>query len=313
MNPMEYVELLERLDAKHDMMSPGQLLEWVQAGPGEFTMADMSHDKYAQLRYLKMCEKMVEIKTLQRVGGRRGHYQPVDSDLIEMDFAGASGKPVDIWLPFEIHKLIEIFPGNILIVAGAKSGGKTALMLNTIAENEARFDEVHYFNSEMGAAELAKRRSFFFRQWKSRAYERSTDFGSVVKGGEGNLNIIDFLEVHGGAGDEFWNIGGKIREIHDNLNGAICIICIQKNPGLDLPLGGARAIEKARLVLTLDKGRVKIYDAKNWRDPKFNPNGLSLDFKLAQGTRITYRRSDKDLPAWYTEEKNEHHRTKDQR
>ena len=306
MDFIEHARIMKGLDAKHEIMTPRMLIDWVAASPCEFSISDISTDRYLQYRYLEMCENMVKLDMLERSRDRRGSYRPVNGNIDEMDLENAIDAPVEMSLPFEMHDLVEIYPGNIIIVAGAKSAGKTALMLNVIRDNENHFENTHYFNSEMGAPEMKKRLGFFDRtidMWKNlKAYERSSDFGSVVKGGEGNLNIIDFLEVHGGEGDQFYQIGGKIRQIHDNLNGAICIICIQKNPGLDLPLGGSRAIEKARLVITLDKGRVKIYDAKNWKS-ETNPNGLQLDFKLIQGTKIRYRRDDKHHPQWKRETK----------
>lgn len=298
----EFSNILRNLDTKHVVMDSDELLNWVKASPAQFHVSDITTDKFAQYRYTMALESMVErLHILQRVDGRRGSYKPVDRDSTEMDLVNANDEPIEISLPFEMSNLVEIYPGNIIILAGSKSAGKTSVCLNMIRDNENLFQDIHYFNSEMGPPELKKRLSFFQRtidMWPNlHAYSRSSDFGANVKPGEGNLNIVDFLECH----EDFAQIGGKIRDIHDNLKGAVCVIAIQKNPGLDLPLGGNRAIEKARLVITLDKGVVKIFDAKNWRT-EVNPNGLKLEFKLVQGTTISYRRTDKGKPQWYTGE-----------
>ena len=49
-----------------------------------------------------------------------------------------------------------IYPGNIVIVAGSKSAGKTSFLLNTVKENMHQH-EIVYLNSEMGDTEFRKR------------------------------------------------------------------------------------------------------------------------------------------------------------
>ena len=45
-------------------------------------------------------------------------------------------------------------------------------------------------------------------------------------------------------------------------------------------------MEKARLAITLDKGKLKITKAKNYADPAINPNGMSIYYKLVNGINI---------------------------
>ena len=196
-------------------------------------------------------------------------------------------------MPFELSDLVEIYEGNVIIFAGVPNTGKTSLALNVIKENRNRFD-VHYFNSEMGGAELKKRLDLFpdigIGDWNFKAYSRAEKFADVVRPGANYLNIIDFLEVY----DEFYIVGKRIKEIHDKLKGAIAIICLQKNPGQEAGLGGFRSMEVARLVIALDSGRVKITKAKNYRSSE-NPNGLKKNFKLINGCQII------DKYDWYRE------------
>ena len=69
------------------------------------------------------------------------------------------------------------------------------------------------------------------------------------------------------------------------LQKGICIIALQKNRGTDLGLGGFRSMEKARLYLAMEPGKIKIVKAKNWAT-NTNPNGLQLEFKLIQGCQF---------------------------
>jgi hypothetical protein len=128
-------------------------------------------------------------------------------------------------------------------------------------------------------------------------YERSDNFPDVIKSGEGNLNIIDFLEVV----DEFWKVASTIQKIHQKLNGALCVIGLQKNPHVDLGRGGAFSLEKARLYLSLDYQAAKIVSCKNFKQNDIiqgNPRGYTCKYTLVNGCRI--RRLP---PGWTSPEK----------
>ena len=104
------------------------------------------------------------------------------------------------------------------------------------------------------------------------------------------INIIDYLEVTGEEGSEFYKVGGFIKHIFDKLNKGIAIIGLQKNRGVDFGLGGMRGLEKPRLYMTMQPGLIKIIKAKNWVDSMTNPNGLQLNFKWFQGSRFIVER-----------------------
>jgi len=55
------------------------------------------------------------------------------------------------------------------------------------------------------------------RDWKFKAYERGGQFQDVIKSGEGNINIIDFLEIY----ENFYEISKPLAEIHKKLKGAV--------------------------------------------------------------------------------------------
>lgn len=228
--------------------------------------------------------RLVNEGVLERVPGKNGIYRKVENECDAMDFVHAETKSLDLWLPFNIHHLVEIMPGNIILLAGSPNAGKTGLLLNAIQANQKKF-EIHYFNSEMGSGELKKRLMLFedmsLDSWKFKAWERSSNFADVIKPGEGKLNIIDFLEIH----ENFYEIGGKLAEIHNKLKGAIAIVALQKNKGSDTGLGGFRSLEKPRLYLSMESGALKILKAKNWKGGE-NPNGKQVLFKVVNGCKF---------------------------
>ena len=279
---------------------------WIAMAPGAFCVADLSRHVENQQVYLDMCETLVGEGVLDRHGIRRGWYIPRHTELEEMDFNNAVGAPVDIWMPFGLSDLVELYENSIVIVSGAPNAGKTAIMLNIIMHNIQKEWDVHYFNSEMSADELRKRLEKFYPEralsdWKFNAYYRADRFADVVVPGPNSLNVIDFLEVH----DEFYVVGARIKEIHDRLKGGLAVIGLQKNPGSDTGLGGYRSLEVARLALAIDKGRVKVSKAKNFRRPDVNPNGMIRDFNILNGSRIVCRNNwFRDVKEIETDEKN---------
>ena len=53
----------------------------------------------------------------------------------------------------------------------------------------------------------------------------------------------------------------------------------------ELGRGAEFSLERARLYLSLDNGRLKIVKAKNWRT-ELNPNGMLYTFKLTDGCKF---------------------------
>jgi hypothetical protein len=281
-----------------DSKESEQIKAWILDSPGEFTVKDLDYDLGFQkpeqrTQRTKILEKFVAEKIVSREGKRRGVYRPYHKDLEPMDYINVKDNFLPVWLPMGLHQMVGIMPGNIIILAGEPNAGKTAVMLNIIKSNMNNFN-VHYFNSEMGEGELKNRLSKFddvsLNQWKFNAYSRDTDFADVVFTGERSLNIIDFLEVH----DDFYLVGEKIKQIHCALKGGVAIIAIQKNKGSEFAVGGNRTMEKARLVVNVEPGKFKITKAKNFINPKLNPNGLMCDWKLVNGCRFVMQGSD-----WY--------------
>jgi len=266
-----------------------EVQEWVLSSSGVFLSSEVANclqlsSRPEKKNLSKVLGRLVDEKIIERTGKKNAQFRRIENDCETMDFFNATTETVKLWLPFNLDDMIEIMPGNIILVAGAANAGKTAFLLNIIKENMNNF-KIHYFNSEMGSSELRKRLDKFsdimLDQWHFKAWERSDNFGAVIKPGKGKINIIDFLEIH----DDFYKIGGYLKAVHDRLKGAIAIIAVQKNVGLDVGLGGQRTLEKPRLALAMDSGILKVVKAKNWKTEK-NPNGLKTNFKLVNGCKF---------------------------
>jgi hypothetical protein len=60
-------------------------------------------------------------------------------------------------------------------------------------------------------------------------------------------------------------------------------VAIQKKIGAQLGRGQEFSLEKPRLYLSMDKGRLSIVKGKSWANPKVDPNGLTIGFKITGG------------------------------
>jgi hypothetical protein len=269
---------------KREINIAKDLRRWIEVTDGHFEVTDYykesrivtPEEKHAAIVALK---RMADEGIIEKYGSKRGVYRRIESECEEIDFLNAPTEALNIRWTFGIERYVKILPKNIIVVAGSPDSGKTAFLLNTVRLNMDRY-KIHYFSSEMGDIELRDRLSKFdfpLSRWKFTPKERSSNFADVIHPDE--INIVDYLEVH----DEFYKVGGLIKEIYDKLKNGVAIIALQKNPDKEYGLGGARGLEKARLYLSMGSGKIKMVKAKNWVIGQTNPNGLELNFKLVQG------------------------------
>jgi len=286
---------MKRAEGRERNLS-SEIREWVLTTEGNFMTTDVhkelqlttrDHMKAAVMALSRLCEGPNPL--IERYGNKRGCFRRIENDIEPVNFLTAPTDEFPIEWPMEIHRHCIIYPGNIIMVAGSKSAGKTGFLLNVVKENMNRH-EVVYLNSEMGDTEFRKRLELFgdvpLSDWKFRAYHRASNFADLITP-EKKIFIVDFLEVT----TDFWKVAQYIHEIHKKLREGICIIALQKADGRDAGRGGDFSKEKARLYLSLDYlhdqkvNRIKITDAKAWRTDR-NPRGMFRDYKLVQGSHF---------------------------
>jgi len=264
----------------------GEIREWVTETSGWFSYVDIDREFEVRSAQEKHNRWMI-LKRLRDDGFIESH--PRDNKLFRyvkvavrlIDFRAAGMKqPLGVRYPFGLESYFDTYPGNIIVIAGAADAGKTAFLLNFIRLNMADFT-IYYQSSEMGDAELANRLSKFqgiaLQDWNFTPEERSRDFADVIR--QDCINIVDYLEL---AGD-FYMVADYLKQIHDKLRSGIAIVALQKKRNVELGRGGDFGLEKPRLYLSMDPGKLTIQKAKNWANPAVNPRGLMVEFKLVSG------------------------------
>ncbi|HHT9137237.1 MAG TPA: DnaB-like helicase C-terminal domain-containing protein [Candidatus Wunengus sp. YC60] len=278
---------LKRQETRERNLSE-EIREYVLSTKGVFLSTDVHKDLDLSTRvHKKNCSevlrRLVEEGIIERNGNKNGCFRRIENHVEIIDFQNTpADATLNIKLPFQIEDYVKIMPKNIIVVAGEPNAGKTAFLLNVVRMN-MQDHEIYYFSSEMGALEMRDRLSKFelpLNEWRFKAIERASNFADVIRADA--INIIDFLEIH----DDFYKVGGLIKDIFDRLKSGVAFIAIQKNRGTDYGLGGMRSLEKPRLYLAMEPGKIKIVKGKNWANPEVNPNGLELDFKLVKGCRF---------------------------
>ena len=226
---------------------------------------------------------------IEKYGEKRGCYRPVDTEESIMQFVEDEISEYPIKLPFGLNDICSIYPKNIIMIAGTKSAGKTAILLDIAIRNMHR-NEVVYLNSEMGHKEWTVRlKNMGIKtadEIKFKGIECHSNFHDKINGGR-KIYIIDYLEIH----DNFFEIAKPIRQIHEKLEDGICIIALQKKYGQDLGRGAEFSMEKSRLYLTLDFlrdelcSKITIIDAKASKMPQ-SASGLFKKIKITHGSHI---------------------------
>ncbi len=268
--------------------------EWLNINQGVFTIDDVAkdilqnHDRNARKYLSVVLQHLSETGLIVKHGSKRGVYRIVDDQANDINFLAADiSKPYPIKWPFRIEDMVNIYPKNIVVLAGATNAGKTAFLLNLARMNMYHLP-VRYFSSEMGPEEVRLRLGKFdipieefARHLQVR--ERASNFADVVD--PEALNIIDFLEIY----DRFYAIGEEIRAIYDKLTTGVAVIAIQKARGSNWGRGGDFSAEKARLYLSMEYGKLTITKAKNWARRNFNPNGKYIEFNIVDGHKLVPR------------------------
>lgn len=269
-----------------------EIKEWILTTSGdflttfvytEFNLTTRDDKKTATRILCRLCEDGM----IERSGRKRGCYRTVEKNLEFLDIVSANREEEKLWLPLGIDKMVRLFPGNIVVVAGAPNSGKTAFLLAVVRRNFRNF-RVRYLSSEMGREEAGIRidefdditREEWQKNWEFA--ERYDNFHDCLLSGRGNLNIIDYLEQPEG---EAFRASTQLAEINKRLNGAIAIVALQKNRGRgrEVGVGGDQTLAKPRLYIAMDYGWAKIIKCKAWPKEAENPNWKSCGFKLGLG------------------------------
>jgi hypothetical protein len=300
-------------------VSTDMMKEWVEEGTGWFSTKQMLEELGIpwsdRNRVYNLLKRMIDTGDVIRDQNRRGWYRRINKASVRLDLGGASNKDaVHIRSPLGLTAESLFSPGQIYLVAGLPNSGKTTWCLNVAKDNVDNF-KVYYFNMESSAQELAtsiRRFPDVDVKWFEenvefrRPLETDQPLGDLIVPGEGNLNIIDYLDPPAG---DYSQMKPAIDSVFNRLEGAMAVIALQQwSPDQDHPAGGKGVIARPRLAIALlrepSRGRSfvkilkdKVTDGQNDGDIiYFNLNWHENRFEAMPGHEPDYSPSAERRP-----------------
>ena len=260
---------LQRAESRERNISE-EVSEFVRTTSGYFTTTECHKELHLTTKHEKKAALMALLRMVDTViekhGNKNGCYRRIENEDESLEFVEGGIIEYPFKMPFGIHDLCKLYRKNIIVVAGSKSAGKTAFLLDIAFRNQD-IKPVTYITSEMAHEEWTERITQLGKSKKDIRFKtliKSGNFHDKVTGDD-NIFLIDFLEIH----ENFWEIAKYIRMIHDKLKDGIALIAVQKKRGVELARGQDFSMEKARLYLSLDYieymggcTKVTIVDAK---------------------------------------------------
>ena len=267
----------------------GRVLEWVKGTHAWWATEELDRD----LGFVSASDKDYRGKVLRKLkadGIIEPHpkinkqFRYVNTKVTGLNFKTASSAGVlPIRWPLGVEQFVNLFPGNMAVLAGSPNTGKTAFMLNFIYLNQDNFP-IYYFCSEMGEVELRDRLDKFpgmdIQGWHFQAVDRASDFADVIR--PDCVNLIDYLEMT----TELYMVNAYLTAISHKLGSGVAIVAIQKKQGATFGRGQEFGLEKPKLYLSLDKGKLQIVKGKSWAKKNVDPNGLQISFKIIDGCSL---------------------------
>ncbi len=246
---------------------------------------------------------------LERVKGKKGTYcrpgtqqepkqapsrpSEEDTDIDKLRILRTSPKALTLRLPLGLEEYVLIYPGDLIVVAGATNSGKTGWFLNLVRLNWDQF-RGKYLTSELSEARLAIRLHRFgevhgttLDEWERHVdfISRSSNFAPALN--PAWLNVVDYLEIY----KDFQEVGLPIKDIFRRQQGhpGVTFVGLQMKHGNSIGRGGALAMEKPFLYLTMDYfkevglNRLVIEKAKDPARDDVDPNGMEFWFRIEKG------------------------------
>lgn len=275
--------------ARRDRNIAQELRDWVnESVGGQFKVSDWyresavvsKQDKHSAIVALK---KLCDEGIVERIGKRTGEYRIIEKDFTVQQWWQDEGVPLSIELPLAVHTLAKIFPGNIILLEGEKSQGKSAFALEFCRMNRKLFkSKIRYLNIEMSDSELLERFNSYPQdlisknEWRESVefIKRTSDWWDLIE--PDGINVVDYLVEY----EKSYLIAQFIFNIHQKLKSGIALVVIQRDPFKPYGVGGRGVRDIPRLVLSLMHHKIKLEDVKSFYPLlRRNPTGYSRPYK----------------------------------
>ena len=264
-----------------------QVREWLLSSNAVFSSLDIVKDlslvsSGLRKNLSKILARLVEEKVIERYGERNGMWRKIDRSVVEQCWWQTEGLPLPIEFPLDVHLFAKIYPGNVILLEGQKSQGKSAFALEFCRLNRRLFgNKILYQNVEMSDDEFLERFKNYgdlisLQDWKESLTiikQHDSWWDKILPDA---INVVDYLLEY----KEAYLIPDYIWKIHQKLRQGIALVLLQRDPLKPYPHGGRAARDIPRLIISLIRHKIRIEDVKSWHQTEYgNPNGLVRDYK----------------------------------
>jgi len=265
-----------------------EVREWAMSTSGVFLSTDVHKDLCLSTRVHKkavstILARLCDQGIIEKYGEKRGQFRTINKIVVEQEWwKGDIGCPLPVKFPLEIHDFVRIYPGNIILLEGQKSQGKSAFALEFCRMNKNLFSQkILYQNVEMADSELLERFNAYddvmpLDEWKQimTVIRQTKDWWDVIL--SDGLNVIDYLVEY----REPWKLPQFVFDIHQRLKSGIALIVVQRDPMKPYPTGGRGVRDIPRAIISLIKHKVRLEDVKSFYQTAYgNPTGLCRKYK----------------------------------
>ena len=263
---------------------------WVSQTSGWFATDELDRDlgirdereKENRRQIMQRLKTQGIVESHQKVNKQ---WRYISQTLVHINYKSAHrDAQLEVRWPLGIESWCHVYPGNIIVIAGAPNAGKTAFLLNFIWRNQDKFP-IKYFCSEMGEdgielrSRLEKFEGIAIEDWHFDAIDKASNFEDVID--PDAVNVIDFLEMT----EDLWAVNTHLTAIYSKLKTGIAVVAIQKKVGALYGRGQEFGLEKPKIYLSLDQGKMMIVKGKAWATSQ-NPNGLRVKFNIIDGCQF---------------------------
>jgi len=237
----------------------------------------------ARVAFGRLCEE--EIPMIERVPGKSGQYRIIDREDNEQKWWLDEGKPLKLVMPLGVEQFTKVFPGNIILLEGQKSQGKSTFALEFTRLNWSLYPKkkVIYQNIEMADSELKER----FRVYEKENIIKKEEwpkFSKIIRQTSNwcdkidpdGINVVDYLIEY----EKPYELPKYIFDIHKRLKSGICLCLVQRDPFKPYPTGGRGVRDIPRVIMSIIGHCLRLEDVKTFHQTEFgNPSGLGIKYK----------------------------------
>lgn len=264
-----------------------EVKDWIVSSSGVIKSSDVVtflglSSRVDKKNLSKIMNRLCEDGLIEKYGDKNGEWRKIDRTFVEQCWWNDDGETLPVKFPLGVHEFTRIYNGNIILLEGQKSQGKSSFALEFCRLNKGLFPQkILYQNMEMSDGELLERFTSYGdvmtpQEWRESVIftKQSANWWDIIL--PDGINVIDYLVEY----KEPWMLPNYVKEIHTRLKKGIALVLVQRDPFKPYPTGGRGVRDIPRVIISLIKHVIRLEDVKSFNPTAYgNPSGLCRKYK----------------------------------